>query len=585
MITYLRVRNLAIVEELAIEPGPGLNVLTGETGAGKSLLIDSLGFLSGARGSTAMIRTGEQKMTAEAAFELPEALVPELEAAGIEVARSGGAVELIVRREITSEGRSRVLLNGSPVAVRELSATMDRIVEIHGQNESLDRIAGQSFREVLDAYAGAEPLVGEVRRFYAEWKAVSEELERLEGAARDRELRLDLLRHQIDEIAAARLERGEDEEMLEERTILANAQEMAEATSGAFTLVSDSENSAIALVARAAQKLAPLAKIVADVRAVHDELEEARIRLQESARSIAHLADSVRHDPRRLEQIEERLATLERLKKKYGSTIEEILAHLESIRAEHETLADWEASTGKLRKREDEALDRYREAAALLSAERRKTASRLQHQIERELRDLAMDGTTVEVRLRTAGAAGSRLTVDGQTVAFGAEGWDRVEIWIAANRGEELRPIQKSASGGELSRIQLAIAAALFEDSERSAGATLVFDEIDAGIGGRVADAVGAKLRQLARANQVVCVTHLPQIAGFGTTHFRVWKEESNGRTLARVERLDETDARVREIARMLGGSETSAAAHARELLARHHNSSRKRSERRRATG
>ena len=570
MITYLRVRNLAIVEELAIEPGPGLNVLTGETGAGKSLLIDSLGFLSGARGSTSMIRSGEEKMTAEAVFHLPAALANELSEGGIEAEIANGEAEVIVRREIAEGGRSRVLVNGSVIGVRELSGAMERILEIHGQNESLDRVAGQTFRQLLDHFAQHEELLDTVRDLYKSWRTDAAELEDLAGAHRDRELRLDLLSYQIGEIEGARLEPGEEETLRDERAVLANAQEMIEATSAAYDLVSESEESAIALTGRATQHLAALAKVVADVRAVHEELEEARIRLQESARSIAHLADSIRHDPARLEQVEERLALIERLRRKYGATIEGILAYHAGIAAEHQKLSEYESSLGALRQREETSWQGYRKAAADLSGRRAAAAARFRKAIESELRDLAMDGTSVEIRVGRGAASGSRLEIEGEPTAFGPEGWDRVEVWIAPNRGEELRPIQKVASGGELSRMQLAIAAALFKESGRGAGATLVFDEIDAGIGGRVADAVGGKLRELARENQVICVTHLPQIASFGSTHFHVWKEEAKGRTRARVSLLD-AGGRLDEIARMLGGEERSesARAHARELLER----------------
>jgi DNA repair protein RecN (Recombination protein N) len=463
-----------------------------------------------------------------------------------------------------------VLVNGSVLGVRELSQVMDRLLDIHGQNESLDRVAGQTFRELLDHFGQHEDAIEGLRGLYKTWKAAAAELETLTGAQRDRELRIDLLGYQITEIENARLEPGEEDTLRDERAVLANAQQLLEATSSAYDLISESEESAIAQAGRASQHLAALAKVIGDVAALHAELEETRIRLQETARSIARVADSVRHDPARLEQVEERLALIDRLRRKYGATIDEILAYYEQTRAEYQKLTDYESSLGSLRKREEEAWERYRSAGSSLSAKRSAAAGRFQKAIEGELRDLAMDGTSVAIRIGAAAASGSRLEIEGEGTAFGPEGWDRVEVWIAPNRGEELRPIQKVASGGELSRVQLAIAAALFKEADRGMGATLVFDEIDAGIGGRVADAVGSKLRELARSNQVICVTHLPQIAAFGSTHFNVWKEESEGRTRARISLL-EGDARVEEIARMLGGAERSDAArtHARELLDR----------------
>jgi DNA repair protein RecN (Recombination protein N) len=571
MITYLKVTNLAIVEEMTIEPGPGLNVLTGETGAGKSLLIDSLAFLSGARGTTALIRSGEDRMTAEAVFHLPLTYGARLRESGIEPEEDGKELEVIVRREMSENGRSRVLLNGSLVTVRELSTVMDLLLEIHGQNESLDRVAGQPVRDVLDQYGRLIDLGSSVSKAYEEWRAVATALEDLAGAQRDRELRLDLLNYQMTEISAAQLHPGEEESLRDERAILANAQEMIAATSGAFDLLSEAEESAIGLVGRSSQLLAPLAREIAEIRQAHQELEEVRIRLQEAARTIAALAEDVRHDPMRLEEIEDRLALIERLRKKYGQSIEEILGHYEAISEEHATLADFETSLEMLRSKEQAAFQQYLRLADELSSRRHAAAKKFRVAIAGELKDLAMEGTAIEVRVFTAAALESRLSIDGKGVAFGPDGYDRVEIWIAANRGEELRPLQKVASGGELSRIQLAIASAMFKSSERGGAATLVFDEIDAGIGGRVADSVGAKLRELASANQVICVTHLPQIAGLGSVHFRVWKEDSGDRTTARISRLDTEPSRIEEIARMLGGEQTSesARAHARELLSR----------------
>ncbi len=558
MITYLKVRNLAIVEEFAIEPGPGLNVLTGETGAGKSLLIDSLEFLRGARGSTEMIRGGADKMSAEAVFHLPRSAATTLDEIGVELEESG---ELIVRREIATSGRGRVLMNGSPVAVRDLAIAMDAVLEIHGQHESNQRVAGQGYRELLDEFAGHDALLDATRATHLDWTRAAAQLEELTGAQRDRALRLDLLRYQLDEISQARLDPAEEETLRGERNILANAREMIEATSGAFALVDDDESSALAQLGRAAHLLQPLSREVAEIGQVADELQEIVYRLQDLARTLGNLSESVRHDPARLEDVEDRLVTIERLKKKYGGSVEGVLEHLSRIQDEYERLSDFETNVEKLQSLERANHAAYRKAADKLAASRRKAATLFQQSIQKELNDLAMERTTVRV-------------VCEQADTEAAHGTDRIEILIAPNRGEEPKPMQRIASGGELSRIQLAIAAALFKASPRAAAATLVFDEIDAGIGGRVAEVVGKKLQELSAKNQVVCVTHLPQIASFGTTHFRVWKEDAAGHTRARIVRLDDDEARVDELARMLGGEKISqsAIAHARELLtvARH---------------
>ncbi|MBI2213009.1 MAG: DNA repair protein RecN [Acidobacteria bacterium] len=568
MLTYLKVRNLAIVEEFEIEPGPGFNVLTGETGAGKSLLIDSLELLSGARGSTDSIRGGAERMSAEAIFHLPARTASSFEEYGVEVEIANGTGEVVVRRELASTGRGRVSINGTTLAVRELERGMDPILEIHGQEASHDRIAGQGFRELVDAYAGLESTLLRSREAHAAWKESAAELARLQGAEHDRALKLDLLRYQIEEISQANLEADEDEALRNERAMLANAQQLTEATSEAFATLDEDEDSALARIARAESLLEPLGRGLEEVRRIASELADIRYRLQESARDIGHFAATIRHDPARLDVVEERLATIDRLKRKYGPNVAEILAHFEAIRAEHDQLSDFEAATGRLAMEEERRFAAWRAIAAEIAKARARAASQFEKEIEQELRDLAMERTSVRLSLGMHESSSSRLQIDGKGIAFGPDGWDAVDVLIAPNRGEELRPMSRIASGGELSRIQLAIAAALFKHADTT-DATLVFDEVDQGVGGRVAEVVGRKLRELARTNQVICVTHLPQIAGIATTHFRVWKEDTGGRTVARIERLDAPEDRVAEVARMLGGVEISESArlHAAELL------------------
>jgi DNA repair protein RecN (Recombination protein N) len=456
-----------------------------------------------------------------------------------------------VKREIAAAGRGRASINGSLMSVRELAGAMDAILEIHGQSASHSRVAGQTYRELLDQFG--QHKLDAVAGAYREWREAASQLEELSNAQRDRALRLDLLKYQIDEIASANLETGEEDDLRAERSVLAHAREMAEATTGAYAVIEEDENSALAQLARAEHLLQPLREIES-IHTVADELQDVIYRLQDLARSVNALSD-VRHDPARLEAIEERLATLERLKKKYGGSVDAALKHLETSKREYDTLADYESNLEKLQKLEQQRRTAYRTSAEKLSSARKKSARAFETAIESELRDLAMERTTV------------RIAIDEGS--DGEAGFDRVEILVAPNRGEEPKPMQRIASGGELSRIQLAIAAALFKTAPRSAGATLVFDEIDAGIGGRVAEVVGRKLQELAKSNQVICVTHLPQIASFASTHFFVWKEDAGGHTRARIRRLDDPEQRVEEIARMLGGEKIAASAvtHARELL------------------
>jgi len=569
VITYLKVRNLAIVEEFAIEPGPGLNVLTGETGAGKSLLIDSLEFLSGARGSTEMIRAGADKMSAEAILQLPASTGEQLSEIGIDIDADGDGLELIVKREIAAGGRGRVLINGSPLSVRELGTAMEAVLEVHGQHESHARVAGQTFRELLDDYAGHQDLLDAARATYHAWKSAADQLRTMQQAQADRALRLDLLRYQVDEISAARLDPSEEDSLRSEKSILGHAREIIESTAGAYQVIEEDESAAIAQIARAMHLLQPLARDIAEVKVVTDDLQDVLYRLQETARALSHLTETTRHDPARLDSVEERLVTIERLNKKYGGSVAAVLDHLGRISDEYEQLTDYESNLEKLQRAEAGKLDEYRKAADKLCVSRKRAGQKFQIAIQAELKDLAMEGTTVRISIGTAAESDSRCIVDGAGVAFGAEGYDRIDILVAPNRGEEPKPMQRIASGGELSRIQLAIAAALFKASTRAAAATLVFDEIDAGIGGRVAEVVGRKLQELAARNQVICVTHLPQIASFGSTHFYVWKEDAGKHTRARIRRLEDREERVSEIARMLGGESIAASAvlHARELL------------------
>lgn len=570
MIVFLNVSNLAIVERFEIEPREGLNILTGETGAGKSLLIDSLQFLSGARGTTDQIRTGADRMVAEAIFEVPLELSPLLEEMGVEPEVRNGTIQVIARRELLLQGRGRAQINGVTVPARDLQRLTDQILEIHGQqNPSNARIAGQSFRGLLDQWAKTTDLVANLEQIHGEWKESHRILEERKQAQRDRSHRLDLLRYQIQEIEAARLIPGEEEELRSERARLAHAEEMLEAAAGAYSAVLEDDDSALSQVARAAQKLERLADRIDEIRPLHEELEEIRLRLQEVGRSIAAMGDSIRMDPRRLEEIEERLVLLERLRKKYGSDIGEILDTLAAAIAERDELEDWEASLARLEQSERDRFEAYRQLALDVSTRRRDSVPELERRIRQQLHDLAMERTTVRILVSTTVDPESRFELEGKPIGFGPDGIDQVEILIAPNLGEEPKPLQKIASGGELSRIQLAIAVTLFEAAGRAHGTTLVFDEIDAGIGGRVAEVVGRKLRQLAETNQILCVTHLPQIASLGTAHFHVWKEDVEGRTQARIRPLETEDQRVDEIARMLAGETVSdaARAHALELL------------------
>ena len=567
MIHFLRVRNLAIVDELAIELGPGFNVLTGETGAGKSLLIDSLELLSGARGSSEMIRTGSDRLQAEAILQIPENLVSVLAEAGIPDLDATG--EVVIRRELGTNGRGRVTINGSMFAVRELAAMMEPLLEIHGQDAGRDRIAGQTAREIVDTFAGLDELCHECADAWQAWQTAAGTLERLRTASAEREQRLDLLRYQVEELSNARLAAGEEDELRSERAILANSQALTSATAAAWGILEEDENAATTALSRAISLLRGPGCDVEELRSIVDGLEQGRLLVVEGVRDLERFASSVRHDPERLDEIEDRLALLERLHRKYDGSSQDLLTLLERLRLELEETEDAGQLAERAQAAEQSAFEQWKRSADILSRRRRDAAPELAGRIRTELEDLAMPGTAVRFDITTAADSSSRLEIDGRSVAFGPEGYDRVEILIAPNRGEEPKPLAKIASGGELSRIQLAIATATFHRRQQRQATTLVFDEIDSGVGGATAESVGRKLLDLSRQNQVICVTHLPQIAALGDTHFRVWKESDQERTTARIERLEDDEARAAELARMLGGDRVAGSAleHARELL------------------
>jgi DNA repair protein RecN (Recombination protein N) len=569
MISYLRVRNLAIVEDLELEIEQGLNVLTGETGAGKSLLIDSLQFLSGARGSTDLVRQGEERLTVEALVTVPRTFEILLGELGVEYEVEDDWIELVVRRELRSSGRGRAQINGGIVTVRDLQTLMELIVEIHGQNTSIGRIGGRNHREMLDAWTDSEESTSEAGRTWSNWRDLAGKLEELRGAQRDRAQRLDLLEFQIRELSAAELDPDEEEALRGERAELSHAVELAEAVNVALELISENEDAAISLVGRAGSRLESLSRKVASVEPVYHETEDVLFRLQEISRSLSSMAGTIRHDPQRLDEVEERLALIDRMKRKYGDSVSEIVQYLSRIRSERDDLLDYESTLEQLENQESDAFEAYREAALQLSNARRKAAAEMQVAIETHLQDLAMERTRVIIEVGVTSRGESRFLIEGEPVGFGRDGIDFVRVLVAANPGDEPRALEKVASGGELSRIQLAIAAALSDRSPHTASSTLIFDEIDAGVGGRVAEVVGRKLRSLGNLAQVLCVTHLPQIAGMGATHFHVWKESDGARTMARIRRLADQGERVEELARMLAGETIteSARVHARELL------------------
>ncbi len=574
MLRDLHLRNLAVLAGAEVDFAAGFNVLSGETGAGKSIVVDALALLAGARSSTDLIRTGADTLTVTGVFEVPGAPWRDvLEAAGFEVESDA----LVVRREIGREGRNRVFLNDAPATLRLLSDVGPFLLRIHGQREELGLVEPDLQRAWLDRSAGkaVEALLDRVAASFDRYAALAARLERAAGDERLRRERADLLRFQAGEIDAARPAAGEEEALRSERQVLRNVEAITLGLGGTVAGLEDEEGAALERLAHVAHLLDGIADYEPGAAGWRAEIEECRIRLAELAGAVRRRLDDVEADPGRLDVVESRLATLERLLRKYGATSADVLARRAEIQRELDELEADASDREGLAAKVESALGEYRAAAEELSRLRERAGRELAGRVQQELAELALQRARFAVELTTRPRAESALRIGGQPVEFGPQGYDLVVFTLQANPGEEARPLQRAASGGELSRVYLALQLAIAIGAERSgaqaSGAlpTMVFDEVDTGLGGAEAAAVGRKLRRLARRGQILAVTHLPQVASQGDVQFRVSKRVEQGRTHATVTRLD-AEERVAEVARMLAGEQVTALSlsHARELLA-----------------
>jgi DNA repair protein RecN (Recombination protein N) len=553
MLQEIRIHDLAIIEDLRVEFGPGLNVLSGETGAGKSIVVDALGLVAGDRAAADLLRAGAETAVVEAVFRLDRRgdVREKLESLGLEA-----AAELIVRRALAPGGKGRIHVNGSAATQGMLASIAGDLVEIHAQHEHQSLLHREAHLDLLDRAAGLLELrarMGEAARVA---RALLADREALRSSVDERLREIDYLRFQIDEIAKADPAPGEDEQLQAERSRLSHAARLAEIASGAEEAIYSGEGAIVDALGRAAALLKEGSRLDPALAGHADRVEGALRELEDAAGCLRDYAAKAVLDPERLEAVETRLEVLRKLLRKYGPGLADVRAALDAARARLEGLESHDARLAAL---ETACARADREAGAIaaeLSAARAGTARTLERRILAELRALGMPRAVFRIALEAV-----------LEPAFGERGADRVEFLFSANEGEPPRALARIASGGELSRTMLAIQSVLAVSSEP---ATLVFDEADAGIGGRLADAVGQRLARLAATHQVLCVTHLPQIAAMGERHLRVFKETRGGRTTARVEALA-GEARVEEIARMSGGAEVTRTtrAHARELLER----------------
>lgn len=549
MLVELRIRNFAIIEEAALEFGPGLNVLTGETGAGKTIILSALGLLLGGRASPELVRSDAREAVIEGLFELEgEIAIPALSSEP----RPADQSELLIKRLIAEGGRSRVTVDGELATVQTLARLGSALVQVYGQHEQQSLLRAESHETILDRFTGLEKPLARYRELYAHANEVKARLEELARLERERANIIELARFRVTELECAQLVAGEDDALISERTTLASAARLGAAAHESEQMLYGAEGAAVDIIARAEARLSEAAALDAKICEPLEMLRSARANLEEAARSLAAYAGRIEADPARLEQVESRLQELTHLKRKYGGTIDEAIQTLEKSRAE---LAEVESVAESRAGAEAELQAALRELAAAakeLSAGRAAGASELKRRMEAELHTLGMRSAVFEARLAPLAPGADGFQVGG--VALGQSGGDAVEFHLSPNLGQPPMPLARTASGGELSRVMLALKRL---EAQRRGVATMIFDEVDAGIGGEIAQIVGRKLKELARYHQILCVTHLPQIAAFADRHFMVEKEERRGSTRSQVRQLEDAE-RVEEIARMLAGAEIS---------------------------
>ena len=551
MLRFLRIRNLAVIESVDVEFDPGFNVLTGETGAGKSIVVEAVGLLLGARASSDLVRTGESQASIEAIFE--------------DTGTDAQLRELVVRREITSQGRSRSFINGALATAAALRDLSQRLVELHGQHEHQALLDPATHLPLLDAHARLESDAGQVGEAWEEVRTLREQLDRSRMDSREKAARLDLIDFQLGEIEKASPKAGEDEDLAGAKHVLASADRIQRLCEESYAALYDSDAAVLAGLGGVWKRVGELAEIEPRFAPHVEARDGIKGQLEDLAFFLRSYADSVDASPERLQQVEDRLALLERLKRKHGPSLQDVIDKGESLRREKALLTGGSEEADELQKRLDAAAAIFLERARKLSSARRAAAKPFSREIETLLADLAMARTRFEARFNQSEP--------------GPEGWnergiDQAEFFLSPNVGEDVRPLARIVSGGELSRVMLALKtmgarSSTLRPATSTGSRTLIFDEVDAGIGGRVADVVGMKLRELGEEFQVLSITHLAQIAARATTHFHIDKSVRGTRTITSVARM-EHEGRVDEIARMIGGAQVTESARttARDMLA-----------------
>ncbi len=571
MLRELNIKNFAIIDELSMTFAPGFSVLTGETGAGKSIIIDAVGLLLGGRADSVFIRAGCETALVEGNFILADVLRHDLqellEREGLE--QNADEVDLTLGRELRSSGRNICRVNGRTVNLAMLREIGDRLVDVHGQSEHLSLLRAREHLALLDRFGGLSAERAEFGSMVRELNAVRADLSELRLSEREAEQRADLLNFQINEINSARLELGEEGSLREERARLANAEKLGELTQDALQAAgeggaADGPPAAVDLLGQLAESLERVARIDAGLQAQHESTQSLLEQLRDLIGDLITYRDGIEFNPGRLTEVEERLGLIQDLRRKYGDDIARVLEHGKHAQTELEAITGAEERIQALDAREKVLLEQLSNAGAALSLKRFEAGKRLAERIMTSMSELNMDGARFAADIEWHDDPDGVPVANGRRVGFDVSGLDRVEFMVAPNRGEGLKPIAKIASGGETSRLMLAMREVLAKVDRKP---TLIFDEIDQGIGGRVGAIVGRKLWGLTVSHQVLCITHLPQLAGYGDAHFKVEKQVHRERTRTQVFALNRAD-RVEELSHMVGAEGEAVRESAASLLA-----------------
>lgn len=563
MLTELRIKNFVIIDDLSIAFEKGLNILSGETGAGKSILIDAISGVLGEKMTVDVIRTGFEKAILEGVFDVTElnAVKEMLDELGIDCEDD----TLILRRELYASGKGRCFINSVQVPLQKMRDIAAYLIDIHGQNENQNIANTAKHRELLDSFASLAPLVNSVKKCYNELALVRQKLASFDIDEREKLRRIEFNTFALKEIDSAALSATEEIELKKESTILANAEKLFTGVSRSYDILSG-DGGVFPRLREAARTLSAVSEYDTEISNVLENVNQALFSLEDASAVLRDYQERVDFSPEKVNQIEERLSLIQGLKKKYGDTIEDILAYAETARKELNAITSGDEEIERLRLDEKSAVDEARKTALELSEKRQKAALVLEERVIKELRDLGMEGMSFKVDMRQEQSPDGDIESGGKKYLLYPHGLDRIEFFISANEGEELKPLRKVASGGEMSRIMLALKNVILATDIVD---TLIFDEVDTGVGGKTAEIVGRKLRQLSGDRQVLLVTHLPQIASMSDNHYFIQKSKSGDRVTTAVRRLSRKE-KVREVARMLAGETITdlSLQHAEEMVA-----------------